>query len=743
MSIFGIEFQQAADYLQFRALLFLICAWIFVMIREYLVKYRHMGRLSGRIIFLRLAAVLLLFWVFFQPDFPKRTETGRKRQVAVLIDTSTSMSVADPENRFTKMKKFLTGRVLDKLKEKYDLKFFGFDSLTYQADLAGLLKKQPTGQSTDIGTALSEVNRMSGADTAGIVLVTDGAHNAESDPVSSASLLGKPVVCVGVGGPEPRQDIEVMNVDAGEFAFRNMPAVIKVNARADRLKGETATVLLKQENKVVDRKKIEIDQDNFRGTVEFTLTPKKLGSYKYTVEIPETGKEFLLENNRQDFSMQVVREKMRVLFICGQPGYEYRFLRRSLLADPGVEVVTFIILRNPDSLLFVPDNQVTLIPFPVQELFGPKLQDFDLLVFENFRYDRFAGFMPMPLLDNVRNYVASGGAFLMLGGEDSFGPGNYAGTALEELLPLAMSSGNNDLKTGLFRVSVKNLNHPIMRIGLTAEETKKLWQEMPCLGNYNQTGSPKPGSVVLADIESPESPLFVVWQFGRGRVMSSATNTTWRWSMGLAREGKGTYSYDRFWLSAVRWLINAPEPRQVQIKTDKKVYQQGANIKLSVKVLDQYYRPESDSQVNIQMQEPKGKIIDLGTPVSSGENTADRSGEYELFVNARDAGKYLFIARAVKDKKLLGENRTETEVVRPIFEFQEAFQHRDLLKQIAAKTRGSYSQIDDVKELVIPVQKSVMPVSRKIDLWDNAVVMLLFAGLLGTEWYLRRRAGIW
>ena len=40
-------------------------------------------------------------------------------------------------------------------------------------------------------------------------------------------------------------------------------------------------------------------------------------------------------------------------------------------------------------------------------------------------------------LPNIRDAVKGGLGFVMLGGEESFGAGGYAGTAIEEIVPLA------------------------------------------------------------------------------------------------------------------------------------------------------------------------------------------------------------------------------------------------------------------------------------------------------------------
>ena len=92
----------------------------------------------------------------------------------------------------------------------------------------------------------------------------------------------------------------------------------------------------------------------------------------------------------------------------------------------------------------------------------------------------------------------------MLGGR-SFAQRGLIGTPLEEVLPLEL----NDRRGGLQRASMgdgvpappqsvvvtpEGENHPVMRIGATPEETRKLWAALPALASSAPLGGPRPGA---------------------------------------------------------------------------------------------------------------------------------------------------------------------------------------------------------------------------------------------------------
>src|SRR3990170_5006889 len=57
----------------------------------------------------------------------------------------------------------------------------------------------------------------------------------------------------------------------------------------------------------------------------------------YTVEIPSAAGELVLDNNRRSVLVEPPGRSRRVLIVEGAPGFEHTFLKRALVADPGIE----------------------------------------------------------------------------------------------------------------------------------------------------------------------------------------------------------------------------------------------------------------------------------------------------------------------------------------------------------------------------------------------------------------------
>jgi len=723
-------------------------AWIIVY------SFRKLDRNRNVLTILRAIVYILFLFVLLQPSKIIYEKSKDKPAIAFLADTSASMKISDPALRFKyvteifgKEKTSLFNKILDRLKGEYNPIVFTFSDNCQRTGVETLLKANPEGNSTDIGMALADVEKeLKGQLLSGIVLISDGANNGNLSPVEIAGRLKAPVYTIGVGDPGKYTDLQITSLKTSDFAFKNTPINIDVEISAYGFSGKTVPVLLKSEDTIIQTKQVQIGSPAESKKVTFIFTPKRVGTFKYTLLIPPYANEVSLKNNAKSFTLQVVRDKIRVMYICGQPSWEYSFLRNILKNDPTLDFISFNILRNAENISLVPENQLSLIPFPTTEIFTTDIFNFDLLVFENFCYSRFN--ISYQHLLNIKKFVAEyGGAFLMLGGDNSFGKGGYKGTPVEDILPVEMSGpGEEKISIGTFRLRVNQLNHPIVQLSNDPKENKNIWDAMPELDSCNELSKPKPGAVVLgvhpfARNAYGNIPVLSVWDYGKGRVMSMASNTTWRWSFQLAAEGKGNYYYNRFWSQAIRWLIKAEDMKLVHLSSEKRAYIKGEEIKLNIKVFDKYYRENNNAKVRIAVVNPSGKKIELGL----ASQIPNAGGQYESEYEGEMEGTYKFTAVAYKDTENLGKDELACEVAVPSIELDNMGLNEPLLKAISAASGGKYFHVSKInsEEIVFSgASNGSLVVGRRVSVWNNVFVYLFLIFFLTAEWYIRRKSGM-
>ncbi|OGF44844.1 MAG: hypothetical protein A2452_10625 [Candidatus Firestonebacteria bacterium RIFOXYC2_FULL_39_67] len=693
---------------------------------------------------LRISIYLLLIFLLLRPALLERRKKTEKASVSVLVDVSRSMNLKSTYHKFSRVKNIIR-KDIEPLEKSYAVNYYAFSNGFSRVSKEDLLKLgNPSGEFTDIGQSLEqigeEIQRSSSVSGSAVILMTDGNHNGGSDPVEAAKSLNLPLFVIGIGETRSGFDVELTQVLSSEIAFRNIKSIFKGVVNSYNSKGKRARVILKKEGSFVDAKDIVLRSDGEETVVNFEYMHKDTGIIRFEMLVETDGGEINKANNKKEFSVNVLKEKTRILYISGSPNYEYRFLRQVIKNNPNYEVITFIILRGMTDILPLSEIDYTLIPFPVQEIFLKEIYNYDIVMLENFSY---RSYMPPEFLNSFKNYIEkSGGAFMMIGGPDSFGGGGYKGTMVEEMLPVNIKpEGMEEYLKTPFRL--KPVKHPVNQLSEIKGESEKIWQELPEINGLNRFSSQKSGSVVLAehpDLKGDDGrplPVIAGWQKGKGRVLAMGLNNTWRWSMWLAGTGRGNYHYGRYWQQMLNWLVNAPDLRQVTAAAERKVYRQGEEVKIAVTVLDDFFHYDDEAVVNLDILDPNGKSSTIRTIPNIG------NGIYEIYLPAENPGNYKLTASAFKGSKNLGMVSFFVPVQAITSEEYDLFLNDKLLKSISASSRGRYfaGECSDLEKL-IKSNSSESVVTEKKPIWDDPLYFVLLIALLAGEWFLRRISGL-
>ncbi len=272
---------------------------------------------------------------------------------------------------------------LERLSDRVDLEWYAFGSEASPADPAEVTRGlAPAAGRTDLLGALEAVAAGGGGSSrrlAGALVVSDGADNAAlADGLSGAArgrlrALGVPVNAVAVGRSAPR-DLAIERLAVDDFAFVRNTVTVEATLRARGFGAEDVQVVLRREGRVVASTTVRLERGRDRYTVPLSFAPDQTGTFVFTVAAPVFPGEAVVENNQRSFVLRVIRDRVRVLLVAGRPSWDVRFLRGLLKQDPNVDLVSFFILRtNADQ----PGSQeeLSLIPFPVAEIFGDAAPD--------------------------------------------------------------------------------------------------------------------------------------------------------------------------------------------------------------------------------------------------------------------------------------------------------------------------------------------------------------------------------
>ncbi len=693
---------------------------------------------------LRGALALWVFALLLQPAVELRAISRVRTRIALLVDGSRSMSLATRRGtRAEAVAQHLEANqgALAALGERAVIEPMTFGERTHPMER--LPEPLPTDEGrTDLVRALSEVSWQSaGRELGAVLLYSDGADTEGLTPEAArkkAAKLGAPIHVVGFAEDDVAPDLAIRRVIADDFAFVHNTVRLEVELEQRGLSARKVNVTLRQDGTVLQTKEAELADG--QGRVSFEFKPRQIGKQVYQVTVPVQAGEVVESNNARSVVLKVIRDRIRVLQVAGRPSWDERFLRELLKRNPNVDLISFFILRSTTDQQKAPQEELALIPFPVNELFTSELGSFDVVIYQNFSYRPYRMEQYLP---NVRDYVMQGGSFLMIGGSDAFEDGWYVGTPIQEILPVALG-GALPWDVGAFtpRLTKEGRRHPITRIGEPGEPPEAVYGRLPPLEGFNASVGLMPGAQALLEHPSlpGNPPLVATREVGQGRTLSVATDSLWFWRFLAVSDGGSGREFDRFWSNSLRWLVRDPELARVRLKADRSVVLLGDPVGAEVTVLGPDYRGLAGATVRAELLQVEGKKR-VGEPRTA---TTGAEGSAALSFGKVAPGTYLIRVEAEREGERIGRAEEPVIVEASDIELQTPFLRSDILRALAEGSGGRYLEIGDaLPELEIKDARRVeVDRSRRIPVWNGFAALGVLVLLAGAEWWLRRRAGL-
>ena len=692
---------------------------------------------------------LLGFWVLVllhRPAVELRAVSRVRTRVAMMVDASKSMSLATPAGtRSEAVQKHMQANrsAYESLANRAVVETMTFGLRTQPAD--PLPQPLPaTEPGTDLLRALNEVSwQSSGRELGAVVLYSDGTDTQGLTVDAArrkAAQLKAPIYAIGFADKDSAPDLAIQKIVADDFAFVHNTVTLQVLLEQRGLKLSEVDVTLKQDGRVLQSKPVPLVDG--QGQVTFEFKPRRIGKQVYQVSVPVQAGEVVDSNNTRSLVLKVIRDRIRVLQVAGRPSWDERFLRELLKRNPNVDLISFFILRSTTDLQKAPQEELALIPFPVNELFtSPEIDSFDVVIYQNFSY------LPYKMrryLRYVRDYVNNGGSFLMVGGNLGFEDGHYASTELSEVLPLQLG-GSLPWDDGAYRprLTPQGRQHPITRIGPPGEPPDAVYRTLPQLAGFNSSIGLMPNAQALLRHPSlpGNPPVVAIREVARGRTMAVATDSLWKWRFTAVGDGGAGREFDRFWNNALRWLIRDPELARVRLSAERSVVLLGEPVGVEVRVLGPDYQGLGGADVDARLV----RLDDDGrTPVGSETMGTGPDGRAVIVFENVPAGTYAVEAKASKDGERVGRATEPVIVEAAEVEFQAPFPRPEIMRAFAEGSGGRFIDMDEaLPELDIKDARRVeVDRTRRITIWDTWPAFLTLLVLAGLEWWLRRRSGL-
>ena len=690
---------------------------------------------------LLIAIMLLLLW---EPAMTVAELSSQQNIIAVVVDDSRSMGIADSgsdgkQTRESVAVKALQNGILAGLQKRFQTRVYRLDAKAVQTK--ALDEIQPDGAATHLSDGLRQLAaETSDLPVGAVVLLTDGAENSDGgiarETMNALRNRRWPVHTVGVGKEHAMHDVEVDDVSVASRAMADSRMVATVRFHQRGYAGTRAQLVVKDAGKPLASKEVILAADGATQieTLFFHAGAPGAKSFEFGL-LPLQGEENL-KNNALGRPVTVSDEKRRILYVEGEPRWEYKFIRRAEDDDKTVQVVSM--LRTTENKIYrqgIGDPKELEGGFPVR----PE----DLFQYQGIILGSVeAGYFTASQQELLREFVdRRGGGVLFLGGRFSLSDGGWAGSSVTELFPTVLPAGratfHRDPATA--ELTTPGADSPVTRLVDDPQKNVERWKKLTYMMDYQDAGTPKAGATVLADLKVGQRklPLLITQSYGRGRTALMATSGTWRWQMS---EALGDTAHDIFWQQLLRWLVGSTPGRVVAGASTETLADDG-HIRLTASVRGQDYLPAADAKVEAHVIGPNGlsAIVEMVPAGDIPGNfvadwTAEKNGAYLAEVSAEGTGPLKDLGRDV-----VAFQRTDG-----VAENFHTDQNKEMLEKLSRDTGGRYWKPEELEKLPGEISYSEAGISVRDtkELWNLPILFFLLLTLAIADWLLRRKWGV-
>lgn len=761
--------------------LLLAAVWAIWMARR---DTRELGRgWTVWLSLLRVTMIAVLLIIALNPHIRTQRESYRPSQVAIVVDTSTSMKqpaadirpgTATPDRTTVVREFFEKTKLLQQLQKQHAIDVFTFDS-----DLNGPLYRfpwqgvtsaetaakpespqlpqwntwlQPARNATALGDALDKVlAETKGKSLSGVIVITDGATNVGRSPdaaIARARQNGVKLISIGVGGTTPPVDLSIAKLVSPTDVAKGDAFELTAWVLTRGLTNQNVSVELLQRGPqdaspiVVDTKSLPAIEGGAPQEVQFSRTLTEAGAFEYTVRTI-AGADVLenrTDNNAEARTVNVFDRPTKVLIVAGGPMRDYVFAKNLLFRHKSIDTDVWLqtgkigISQDADNLLFkFPEKREDLFAYDVLLAFDA---DWTQVTAEQQQW--------------IDDWVSGEGGGIALIAGDAY---TYLLSAEDEkwnkirtLCPViiddsATGTTLRDSAKQAFPIELTQEGQAADFLKLTDDPmAEPVWNKFSGFYRTQATRGRRGGVTIYAEFTDPLArgidgppPVIAGQRYGQGNSFYLGSPEFWR-LRSMSEE-----FYDRFWIKLTRKLAEGRSKRGLQrgmFVMDSREFDLGQTIPVRVRVLNEQFQPLNSPSFTVDVYDSQGRPLtpplvlaqDRFRPAEyTGEFRADLSGRYRLEMEVP----------GVKDRL-----KEELQIRLPEREFAQMTQNVEVLTQLAQQTDGKYLTLDDAEAVIpglLPDKGELIIVDQRIrEVWDRRWVMFLLAGLLGIEWLTRK-----
>lgn len=722
---------------------------IIMPLSYYLYRYEGKNIAKNRkrlVLGLRIAWVALLGFLLAGPSFVISGLIPEKNKIAVVVDTSKSMSIKtsgendSQETRLDQMKKVFEKGFLDKIESKLDTppEVFSFSenvSPVSKHEIKSFSLK-PEGNHTNISGAISNItNNLGDSNLIGIIMLTDGTSTQGENPLFTTKNIKTPIYFVAPEDKNESSDLALSLVSPPSLGYLNSNIRIKGELNRYKLEEKEFYITVAENSKAIATITASFEGQAAKTDFYFNLPCKEEGSFRYDFTVAQQANELTGDNNTDGFLLKVVRERLNVVALAGRPSMELKFIGNALSADPNINFTQYVrVLENQ----WISASKQVPQAGRAKQLGAGVLDEADVLIITDLEYKDFKG-----LEGEAVARLESGllGLWFMAS-HRSLAHLGYKGSAILQALPVEIET-ELLIKSGTgIGLPQRDTEYNFLRLLDDPIQNQDFIETLPKLEGLYEYSKIKPGAEVLLNSKLEKAgmklPFMLKSQYGRGNVIFTTGGPIWPFGFRLVTSRHGMAPYTAMTVNMAKMLAHRREDASVSIELP---YSRGFTEQaIAIKTWVSNHKREliQNAQVTLVITDENGNQINL-----TSIETADK-GCYESIFIPTNRGIHKILANARLQGKSLGEAKAEILIETSTAEFDNPEVSFELMEKIAQETGGLCVSASEVNKIVdalkvVPGEKLE---TKKLDPRDSWVLLLLLIILPCLEWYIRRTGGL-
>ncbi|MCD4794302.1 MAG: hypothetical protein K8R54_13790 [Bacteroidales bacterium] len=579
----------------------------------------------------------------------------------------------------------------------YEFKSYTFGDNVKQSDSFSYTEKQ-----TNISQLISDIkNKYYHRNIGALIISSDGIVNSGKNPEYIIQDVNFPVYSLALGDTAVKPDISISDIKYNKIAFLNNKFPVRINIRANKLKGKQAVIKLTDNGKIISTKTLNIKNSDFFKKIDFEIFAGTKGFHKIKIQIEASEEEENIQNNIKQVVVEVVDSKQKILILANSPHPDIAAIRQALELNQNFETEFYIASKFNKSVNAY--NMVILHQIP-------SVNSRTSLMKQIINSD-------IPVL-----YI--------LGSQSSLQKFDNLNTGLKT----GAYSNSADEVTGILNknFSLFDLNPEIQEITLNSPPI------LSAFGDYKISGNSEILFYRKIKNINTEQALIVFNSVPGGKKSVVITGEgIWRWRMYDYKTNQNHYLFNELINKIVQHLTQKETKERFKIISEKIIPENQ----------DAVFKAEFYSKEYELINEPEVSLTITDSAKNSKNFIFEKSGKsYKLNAKKLQAGDYTWKAETIyKGKKYKKEGILS--VVPVNIEAEKTTANHNLLYKLSKETGGKFFYANETEKLIKDIQnnENIVPVAfseKKTEALINyKLIFFLILILLSAEWFMRKFFG--